>query len=57
MNDCLNVLLHEQITQQAAEREEDIFYQLDQKNLPLHDALDHFVFSISQVAFALHSKR
>ena len=24
--------------------EEDIFYQLDEKNLSLHDVLDHFVF-------------
>ena len=33
-----------QITQQATESEEEIFYQLDEKNLPEHDAPDHFVF-------------
>ena len=32
-------------------------YQLDEKNLPLHDAHDHFVFSMSQAAFVLHNKR
>ena len=42
---------------QATGSEEDIFYQLDEKNLPLHDGLDHFVFSMSQAAFALHNKR
>ena len=56
-NICDNVLLHDQITQQATGSEEDIFYQLDEKNLPLHDGLDNFVFSMSQTAFALHNKR
>ena len=45
------------VTQQATGSEEDIFYQLDEKNLPLHGGPDHFVFSMSQAAFALHNKR
>ena len=35
--------------------------QLDEKNLPFHDALDHFVFlyfiNACQPAFALHNER
>ena len=35
--------------------------QLDKKNLPFHDALDHFVFlyfsNACQTVFALHNKR
>ena len=35
--------------------------QLDEENLPFHDALDHFVFlyfsNASQAAFTLHNKR
>ena len=43
ISERLNVLLHEQITL-ATGSEEDIFYQLDEKNLSLHDVLHRFVF-------------
>ena len=67
MDDCFNILLQEQIhskqyevkkkfsqkqiTQQATGREEDISYQLDEKSLPLHDVLDHFVFPHFSTAY------
>ena len=55
MNVCLKIFLHEQITSSNIASEEDIFSKrkqnkkysktkLDRKNLPFHDAFDHFVF-------------
>ena len=39
-----NTFFKKRITKQATGSEEDIPCQLDEKNLPLHDAPDHFVF-------------